>query len=218
MAYLFHVEQTKELARWSSGFGVELSLQQLGLFQTYLRELSVWNSKTNLTSITQPEEIIVKHFVDSIACSRSIVELLPNSKLLDIGSGAGFPGLPLKIVFPELIVTLLEPTSKKIAFLRHMIGTLELEHIKAIPNTLQGFATDHGSHGMFSYIISRALNLDKMISRCLELLTAEGKLLLCRSKPFSGNENSAGFEVESELSYDLPCGYGHRVLTTLKRR
>jgi hypothetical protein len=71
---------------------------------------------------------------------------------------------------------------------------------------------------MFSYIISRALNLDKMISRCLELLTAEGKLLLCRSKPFSGNENSAGFEVESELSYDLPCGYGHRVLTTLKRR
>jgi 16S rRNA (guanine527-N7)-methyltransferase len=218
MAYLFHVEQTKELARWSSGFGVELSLQQLGLFQTYLRELSVWNSKTNLTSITQPEEIIVKHFVDSIACSKSIVELLPNSKLLDIGSGAGFPGLPLKIIFPELIVTLLEPTSKKIAFLRHMIGTLELKNIRAIPNTLQVFATDHGSHGMFSYIVSRALNMDMMINRCLKLLTAEGKLILCRSKPFFENENSAEFEVESELSYDLPCGYGHRVLTTLKRR
>jgi 16S rRNA (guanine527-N7)-methyltransferase len=212
------VEQTKELARWSSGFGVELSLQQLGLFQTYLRELSVWNSKTNLTSITQPEEIIVKHFVDSIACSKSIVELLPNSKLLDIGSGAGFPGLPLKIIFPELIVTLLEPTSKKIAFLRHMIGTLELKNIRAIPNTLQVFATDHGSHGMFSYIVSRALNMDMMINRCLKLLTAEGKLILCRSKPFFENENSAEFEVESELSYDLPCGYGHRVLTTLKRR
>jgi 16S rRNA (guanine527-N7)-methyltransferase len=212
------VEQTKELARWSSGFGVELSLQQLGLFQTYLRELSVWNSKTNLTSITQPEEIIVKHFVDSIACSKSIVELLPNSKLLDIGSGAGFPGLPLKIIFPELIVTLLEPTSKKIAFLRHMIGTLKLKNIRAIPNTLQVFATDHGSHGMFSYIVSRALNMDMMINRCLKLLTAEGKLILCRSKPFFENENSAEFEVESELSYDLPCGYGHRVLTTLKRR
>jgi len=218
MAYLFHVEQTKELARWSSELGVELSLQQLRLFQAYLRELSVWNSKTNLTSITQPEEIIVKHFVDSIACSRSIVELLPNSKLLDIGSGAGFPGLPLKIVFPELIVTLLEPTSKKIAFLRHMIGTLGLRNIKAIPNTLQVFAMDHASHGMFSYIVSRALNMDMMINRCLKLLTAEGKLILCRSKPFSENENSAGFEVESELSYDLPCGYGHRVLTTLKRR
>jgi 16S rRNA (guanine527-N7)-methyltransferase len=218
MAYLFHVEQTEELARWSSELGVQLSLQQLRLFQTYLRELSVWNSKTNLTSITQPEEIIVKHFVDSIACSNIIVELRPNSKLLDIGSGAGFPGLPLKIIFPELIVTLLEPTSKKIAFLRHMIGTLGLRNIKAIPSTLQIFATDHGSHGMFSYIVSRALNMDMIINLCLELLTAEGKLLLCRSKPFSENENSAGFEVESELSYELPCGYGHRVLTTLKRR
>jgi 16S rRNA (guanine527-N7)-methyltransferase len=218
MAYLFHVEQNKELARWSSELGVQLSLHQLGLFQTYLRELNAWNSKTNLTSITKPEEIIIKHFVDSIACSKSIVKLLLNSNLLDIGSGAGFPGLPLKIVFPELIVTLLEPTSKKIAFLRHMIGTLGLRKIKATPNTLQGFATDHANHGMFSYIISRALNMDMMINRCLELLTAEGKLILCRSKPFSEDENSVEFEVESELSYDLPCGYGHRVLTTLKRR
>ncbi len=175
MAYLFPVEQTKELARWSSEFGVQLSLHQLGLFQTYLRELSAWNSKTNLTAITQPQEIIVKHFVDSIACSKSIVELLPNSKLLDIGSGAGFPGLPLKIVFPELTVTLLEPTSKKISFLRHMIGTLGLRNIKAIPNTLQAFAADHASHGTFSYIVSRALNMDSMINRCLELLTAEGR-------------------------------------------
>jgi 16S rRNA (guanine527-N7)-methyltransferase len=218
MAYLFHVEQTKGLARWSAGVGVQLSLQQLGFFQTYLRELSAWNSKTNLTSITQPEEIIVKHFVDSIACSKSIVELPSNSHLLDIGSGAGFPGLPLKIVFPELSVTLLEPTSKKIAFLRHVIGTLELQNIKAIPNTLQVFATDHASHGMFSYIVSRALNMDTMLDYCLELLTAQGKVILCRSRPFSKNETLAGLEVEGELSYDLPCGYGHRVLTTLKRR
>jgi len=218
MAYLFHVEQTKGLARWSTEVGVQLSLQQLGLFQTYLRELSAWNSKTNLTSITQPEEIIIKHFVDSIACSKSIVELPPNSNLLDIGSGAGFPGLPLKIVFPELSVTLLEPTSKKIAFLRHVIGILELQNIKAIPNTLQVFATDHASHGMFSYIVSRALNIDTMLDYCLELLTAQGKVILCRSRPFSENETPAGFEVEGELSYDLPCGYGHRVLTTLKRR
>jgi len=218
MAYLFHVEQTKGLARWSAEVGIQLSLQQLGLFQTYLRELSAWNSKTNLTSLTQPEEIIIKHFVDSIASSKSIVKLLPNSNLLDIGSGAGFPGLPLKIVFPELSVTLLEPTSKKIAFLRHVIGTLELQNIKAIPSTLQVFATDHASHGMFSYIVSRALNMDRMFDYCLELLTAQGKVILCRSRPFSKNETPAGFEVEGELSYDLPCGYGRRVLTILKRR
>jgi 16S rRNA (guanine527-N7)-methyltransferase len=212
------VEQTKELARWSAEFGVQLSLEQLSLFQTYLRELSAWNSKTNLSAITQPQEIIVKHFVDSIACSKGIVELLNNSKLLDIGSGAGFPGLPLKIVLPELTVTLVEPTSKKIAFLRHMIGTLGLRNVKAIPKTLQAFAIDPTNHGTFSYIISRALNMSSIINHCLQLLTAEGRLILCRSKPFSEKEELGGFEVDRELSYDLPCGYGHRVLTILRRR
>ncbi len=211
------MEQTKELARWSSEFGVQLSLQQLGLFQTYLRELIVWNSKTNLTAITQPQEIIVKHFVDSIACSKSMA-WLGKPELLDIGSGAGFPGLPLKIVFPELPVTLLEPTSKKIAFLRHMIGTLELKSIKAIPKTLQEFATDHTNHNRFSYIISRALDMRLMIDDCLELLRAEGRVILCRSKPFPEREELVGLQVDRELSYDLPCGHGPRVLTILKRR
>jgi 16S rRNA (guanine527-N7)-methyltransferase len=212
------VEQTKELARWSAEFGVQLSLEQLGLFQTYLRELSAWNSKTNLTAITKPQEIIVKHFLDSIACSKSIVDLVTNSELLDIGSGAGFPGLPLKIVFPELTVTLVEPTSKKIAFLRHMTGTLGLRNVKAIPKTLQAFATDHTNHKKFSYIISRALDMSPIIDHCLELLSTEGRLILCRSKPFSEREELGGFEVERELSYDLPCGYGHRVLSILKKR
>jgi 16S rRNA (guanine527-N7)-methyltransferase len=212
------VEQTKELARWSSEFGVELSLEQLGFFQTYLRELIAWNSKTNLTAITQPREIIVKHFLDSIACSKSIVELARNSALLDIGSGAGFPGLPLKIVFPELPVTLLEQTSKKIAFLRHMIGTLGLKSVNAIPKTLQAFATDHTNHKKFSYIISRALNMSPMVDDCSELLSAEGRVILCRSKPFSEQEEFGGFQFDRELSYDLPCGHGHRVLTILKRR
>jgi len=218
ISYLFHVEQTNELARWSLKFGVQLSLEQLDIFQTYLRELIAWNSKINLTSISQPQEIIVKHFVDSIACSKSMVGLQKNSALLDIGSGAGFPGLPLKMIFPELTVTLLEPTSKKVAFLRHMIGTLKLRSITAIPKTLQAFATDCTHHETFAYIISRALNMNPIIDLCVPLLTVKGKLILCRSRPFSGNENSGRFEVENELSYDLPRGYGYRVLTILKRR
>ena len=210
------MEQTKELARWSAEFGVELSSEQLGLFQTYLRELSAWNRKTNLTAIIKPQEIIVKHFLDSIACSKSIVDFATNSELLDIGSGAGFPGIPLKIVFPELTVTLLEPASKKIAFLRHMIGTLGLRSVKAIPKNLEAFAADHTNYKQFSYIISRAVNMSPMIDHCLELLSAEGRLILCRSKPFSETEERGSFEVERELSYDLPCGYGHRVLSILR--
>lgn len=209
------MEQTKELARWSSEFGIQLSLEQLGLFQTYLRELIAWNSKTNLTAITQPREVIVKHFLDSIACSKSLVEL--DSELLDIGTGAGFPGLPLKIVCPGLAVTLLEPTSKKIAFLRHMIGTLELRNVKAIPKTIQALAADHTNHKTFSYIVSRAVNMSPIMDHSFELLKTGGRLILCRSKHFSENEKLGGFEVDRELPYDLPDGYGHRVLTILKR-
>ena len=211
------MEQTKELARWSLEFGVQLSREQLGLFEAYLHELSGWNGKTNLTSLTQPQEIIIKHFVDSLACSKGIVRFDNNLTLLDIGSGAGFPGLPLKIAFPEISVSLLEPTSKKIAFLRHMVGTLRLSNVKAIPKTLQAFAADRANHGMFPFVISRALNMSPIIDHCLELCTAEGRLILCRSKPLSEKEELGGFEIDRELSYDLPCGYGYRVLTILKK-
>ena len=206
-----------ELAHWSAELGVRLSPEQLGLFQIYLRELRAWNRKTNLTAITDPEEIIVKHFLDSLACSKGLVDLSNDPELLDIGSGAGFPGLPLKIVMPELTVTLLEPASKKIAFLRHIVGTLQLKNVKAIPKTIENFFLDHTNHKKFSYVISRALNMSPIIERCFPLLSVEGRLILCRSKPFSETEKPGMFEVERELSYDLPCGYGHRVLSILKR-
>lgn len=220
IAYLFHVEQAKELARWSADLGVPLSLDQLRLFQTYLHELTAWNRKTNLTSITQPQEIIVKHFVDSIACNKGIVDLIDDSELLDVGSGAGFPGLPLKIVCPELIVTLLEPASKKTSFLRHMIGTLHLTNVQAIPRTLQAFAAENTSERerKFSYIISRALNMTPIIRNCLKLLDSRGRVILCRSRSLPGSEDLGGLEIENELSYDLPCEYGHRVLSILKVR
>jgi 16S rRNA G527 N7-methylase RsmG len=98
-----------------------------------------------------------------------------------------------------------------------MIGTLGLRNVKAIPDTLQALAADHTNHKKFSYVISRALNMSPIIERCFPLLSVEGRLILCRSKPFSETEKPGMFEVERELSYDLPCGYGHRVLSILKR-
>ena len=99
-----------------------------------------------------------------------------------------------------------------------MIGTLRLTNVKAIPKTLQAFAADRANHGMFSCLITRALNMSPIIDQCLELCAADGRLILCRSKPFSEKEEMGGFEIDRELSYELPCGYGHRVLTILKRR
>jgi len=134
--------------------GVFLDRKQIRLFLIYLRELKEWNQKINLTSLKDDTSIIKNHFIDSL----SIIPHLPSaSSLLDMGSGAGFPGVPLKIVRPPLQVTLLEATRKKANFLRHLIRTLELSHITTIEGRAEA-VTAHGQpHPQFDIVISRAL-------------------------------------------------------------
>src|SRR5260370_21820863 len=99
-------------------------------FLRYRQELLDWNTRMNLTAITDPEEVLIKHLLDSLSVLK--VYDNPRTRLLDIGSGAGFPGLPLKIVRPQWQVVLLEATRKKVAFLQHMIETLQLENVEAL--------------------------------------------------------------------------------------
>src|SRR5919109_395381 len=110
--------------------GLELSNHQLEQFFRYRQELLDWNTRVNLTAITDPEEVLIKHFLDSL--SLLLVYDKSQTSLLDIGAGAGFPGLPLKIVRPEWQVTLLEATGKKVTFLQHMIEMLQLEGVVAV--------------------------------------------------------------------------------------
>src|SRR5512137_3019676 len=108
--------------------GVSLSRRQLDAFAWYAAELAAWNDRFNLTAITDPAEIEVKHFLDSLSC---LLALKPRSgdRIVDVGSGAGFPGLPLKIVLPWLHVTLVEATGKKAEFCRHIVEGLALESV-----------------------------------------------------------------------------------------
>src|SRR2546430_14036711 len=110
--------------------GLELNGLQLEQFLRYRQELLDWNTRMNLTAITDPEEVLIKHFLDSLSVLK--VYDNPRTRLLDIGSGAGFPGLPLKIVRPQWQVVLLEATRKKVAFLQHMIETLQLKNDEAV--------------------------------------------------------------------------------------
>jgi len=105
-----------------------LSEKQLKLFQTYLKLLLEWNNKFNLTAITNPIDIIHYHFEDSLALSR-FIDISKLTMIADVGSGAGFPGLPLKILFPHLNVVLIEVNNKKRSFLSHVCGLLELQSI-----------------------------------------------------------------------------------------
>src|SRR5258706_2667418 len=113
-----------------SQLGLELNEQELEQFLRYREELLEWNTRINLTAITDPAEVLLKHFLDSLSLLLVYDRLA--ARLLDIGAGAGFPGLPLKIVRPQWQVLLLEATGKKVTFMRHMIEALQLRDVVAL--------------------------------------------------------------------------------------
>ena len=200
------------LIKGASDLGITLSGQNVSEFLIYLQELLSWNRKVNLTAITQEREVVVKHFLDSLACSKAL-DRSPSVSFLDVGSGAGFPGLPLKIVYPDLDLILLEPNLKKTAFLRHIIGTLHLQQAVVISRRVEDLARDQAYHEKFSYIVTRALEAGSFLPFALPLLKANGRLILCRAKPVGRQAKPSGLQLEQEIAYRLPFGYGDRVLS-----
>ena len=141
--------------------GVFLDQQMIQRFLVYLKELKEWNQKVNLTSLKEDETIIIRHFIDSL----SLVPYLPKKgSLLDLGSGAGFPGIPVKIVRPSLKVTLLEATRKKVSFQRHLIRALGLSQIHVIQGRAERLKTGSALTLSFDIVTSRALSkLEKFL-------------------------------------------------------
>jgi 16S rRNA (guanine527-N7)-methyltransferase len=216
---MFHVEQTQfvvDLIDQSSTFGIELNDQQASACDIYCTELLRWNEKVNLTSIKDKREIAIKHFVDSFACVRALKQT-DEARLLDVGSGAGFPGLPLKILRSDLTVTLLEPNGKKTAFLRHVIGTLNLTKIFVVSKTLNEFSAATKGSERFTYIVTRAVAAEEILPLLASLLAPGGRVILCRTKPFDMNAAPHGLTLSSEIAYDLPSGYGHRIMSILQQ-
>ncbi len=135
--------------------GLELTEQQLDQFLWYRQELLDWNTRINLTAITDPEEVMIKHFLDSL--SLLLVYDVPDARLLDIGAGAGFPGLPLKIVRPQWHVVLLEATGKKVKFLQHIIEALQLKDVEVVHGRAEELAHKAENRGTFDVITARAV-------------------------------------------------------------
>ncbi len=135
--------------------GLTLSEEQREQFVRYREELLDWNTRVNLTAITNPEEVQVKHFLDSL--SLLLVYDKPQTRLLDIGTGAGFPGLALKIVRPEWQVVLFEATGKKVTFLRHVIGTLHLTGVEVVHGRAEELAHKPQYRATFDVVTARAV-------------------------------------------------------------
>lgn len=196
----------------STEIGVPLSSEQVQQFMVYLKQLQFWNQSFNLTSITLDDEIIIKHFVDSLAALRAD-NIRIGARLLDVGTGAGFPGIPLKIARLDLNITLVEPVRKKSAFLRFIVGLLRLDAVYIFDGTLDGFLNDRLPHESFDYLTTRALKHDLILRDGRRLLRQGGKAILYSSQPIKQSDLSSHWSLTSEYIFQLQKGYGRRVVS-----
>lgn len=137
-------------------FGLTLSPAQLELLARYADLLLEWNQKINLTAIRSPEEIRVKHFLDSLSCSLAI-KGTDISKMIDIGTGAGFPGIPLKIIYPEMQLTLVESVTKKTQFLSEVVQVLGLEEVEIHPSRAETLGKQADHRESYPWAVARAV-------------------------------------------------------------
>jgi len=145
----------------AQALGLSLAPEQQASFQRYYEELIVWNEKFNLTAITDYEQVQIRHFLDSLSCllAEEIRLALgrPDARAIDVGSGAGFPGIPLKLVCPSLHLTLLEATGKKVTFLDHVVGRLGLHRVVAVKARAEELARDPAHRGQYDVALVRAV-------------------------------------------------------------
>ena len=154
--------------------GIELSSEQLKQFATYYDRLIEWNQKMNLTAITDQKEVYLKHFYDSLTISFDYA--LSNQSLCDVGAGAGFPSIPLKIVYPELKVTIVDSLSKRITFLKHLIQVLNLKDVQAMASRAEEYAKKHRES--FDIVTARAVaRLNILDELCLPLVKVDGDFI-----------------------------------------
>ena len=173
---------------------IELTDSQLNAFETYYDMLIDRNKVMNLTAITEFDEVMDKHFLDSVYLFRSI-KLKADYKLIDIGTGAGFPGIPLKIVFPELKITLLDSLNKRVGFLNDVIDELNLNDIEAIHGRAEDIARDKAYRASYDIAVSRAVaNLSTLSEYCLPFIHLLGGKIN-KIDEFSYSNNSRSFIV-----------------------
>ncbi|GCF10756.1 16S rRNA (guanine(527)-N(7))-methyltransferase RsmG [Dictyobacter arantiisoli] len=194
----------------------QAGLAQLGLadsehivnaFLRYRQELLDWNTRFNLTAIKDPEEVLTKHFLDSLSLLQ-IYDTQEPVRILDIGSGAGFPGIPLKIVRPQWRVTLIEATGKKITFLQHMVDTLQLENVEVLHGRAEDIAHQPKYRGHFDMVTARAVSALPALLECCAPFCRKGGALVLPKKGDMADEiargRRAGGLVGTHLKADQP--------------
>lgn len=183
-----NIDNFKDLmCQYGKKIDIEFNDKQLNQFYDYMNLLLEWNQKINLTAIVEPEDVILKHFIDSLTINKYIES---NVKLVDVGTGAGFPGIPLKIYRPDLEIILVDSLNKRINFLNEVISCLELKNIYTIHSRIEDFGKNTEYREKFDYVTARAVaNISVLSEYLIPLAKLDANCIYMK-----------GNEIEKELN------------------
>ena len=215
------------LSRDSEAHGVRLTPAQLEQFETYLRLLMEWSGRVNLVGDTAPDVVRQRHFVESLALGAALREreiLRPDSRVLDLGAGAGFPGVVLKIAWPGIRLTLLEATAKKAAFLSALVEALGFKETPVLPGRAETLGHDPTLRGEFDLVVARAVApLPVLLELALPFARVGGRLVTPKGSR-AGDEIAAAAHALAELGgkvYTTPllvAGPAQTLVAVVKER
>ena len=206
-------------------FGVTLTEKQIEQFEKYYELLVEWNKVMNLTGITEFDEVMQKHFVDSVAAAK-YAEMEKVNRLIDVGTGAGFPGIPLKIVYPHIQVTLLDSLNKRIKFLEEVVDNLGLTGIETVHGRAEDAAKKAEYREQFDLSVSRAVaNLASLTEYCLPFVKVGGKFVSYKSVSVDEEITQSkkavyvlGGEIGKVEKFNLPESDMERALVIVEKK
>lgn len=217
-------EKNNVLIQGCLELGIHLTDTQVNQFETYYELLVEWNKVMNLTGITEYDEVMQKHFVDSLSIVKA-ADLGQCKKVLDMGTGAGFPGIPIKIVYPHLEVVLLDSLNKRIKFLNEVIGKLGLSGITAIHGRAEDYAKQKEYREMFDLCVSRAVaNLASLSEYCIPYTMLHGNFISYKSGSIEDELQNAknavfllGGKMKDTVKFTLPGSDIERSLVVIEK-
>ena len=217
-------ELIKYLRMATDNYGLKIDEALLSQFDLYYRLLVEWNEKINLTAITDPEGVAVKHFADSLAFFEYISDIPEGASLIDIGTGAGFPGVVIKLIRPDIRLTLLDSLKKRFLFLKELTSRLGIE-AEFVQGRAEELGQDLDYRESFDFVVSRAVaRLNVLSEYCLPFARLSGRFIAFKGGDFEQELDEArkavqilGGKLDKAQSFELPLGGGSRSLIVIEK-
>lgn len=216
-----------QFEKYLEQFQIRLNDKQKEQFLKYYELLVEWNGFMNLTAITEFDDVMKKHFADSLSIVKAFSKIRTEKlKVIDIGTGAGFPGIPLKIVFPQIELTLLDSLQKRLKFLQEVIDQLELGEVELIHGRAEDFCKPSMKREQYDLCVSRAVaNLATLSELCLPYVKVGGKFIPYKSEKAEEEVREAqkaitllGGEVKEQIEFELPESNIGRTLVVIEKK